>query len=109
MNKADRTEKIIVALAYLHRYGWIAAMMVCTAIWVEKMIGIFSVGCLSFSVWSYVGYRRKWRHIYCSFQDACHQKMTPNHVQWHKVKKRDAYGTPLVFFIIGLALLGILI
>jgi len=106
MNKTDRKEKMVVILAYFHRYGWIAAMMVCAVLWVEKMIWIFAAGCLIFSVWTFVGYRCGWKHIYCSFQDACHQKMTPDQVQWHKVKKSDAYGTPLIFFLLGLALLG---
>lgn len=106
MNKTGRTENMVVALAYFHRYGWIAAMMVCVAVWLEEMIYILAAGFLGFSVWSFLGYRRKWKHIYCSFQNACHQKMTPDNVQWHKVKKSDAYGTPLVFLVLGLALLG---
>ena len=40
---------------------------------------------------------------------AYHQKMTPNSIQWHKIKKSDAYGVPSIFLIIGLALLSIMI
>ena len=32
MSKMDLTEKKVIALAYFHRYGWIATMMVCMAI-----------------------------------------------------------------------------
>ena len=109
MSKGTETEKRIIAMAYFHRYGWIAAMMVCIAIWPKQMFLIFSVACLSFSVWSFIGYKKKWKHIYCSFQNSYHQKMTPNNIQWHKVKKSDAYGVPLIFLIIGLALLVIMI
>ena len=105
MSKGTEKEKRIIALAYFHRYGWIAAMMACIAIWPKQMLLIFSVTCLSFSVWSFIGYKKKWKHIYCSFQNAYRQKMTPNSIQWNKIKKSDAYGVPLVFFIIGLALL----
>lgn len=108
MSKGTAKEKRIIALAYFHRYGWIAAMMVCIAIWSEQMLCIFSVACLSISVWSFIGYKKKWKHIYCSFQNSYHQKMTPNNIQWHKIKKSDAYGVPLVFFIIGLALLAVM-
>ena len=109
MSKGTERGKRIIAMAYFHRYGWIAAMMVCIAIWPKQMFLIFSVACLSFSVWSFIGYKKKWKHIYCSFQNSYHQKMTPNNIQWHKVKKSDAYGVPLIFLIIGLALLVIMI
>ncbi len=108
MSKSTVKEKRIIALAYFHRYGWIAAMMLCIAICPEQMFCIFSVACLSFSVWSFIGYKKKGKHIYCSFQNAYHQKMTPNNIQWHKIKKSDAYGVPLVFLIIGLALLTVM-
>ena len=104
MSKGTENEKRIIALAYFHRYGWIGAMMVCIAIWPKQMLLIFSVACLAFSVWSFVGYTKKWKHIYCSFQNAYHQKMTPNNIRWSKIKKSDAYGVPFIFFIIGLAL-----
>ena len=109
MSKGTAKEKGIIALAYFHRYGWIGAMMICAAVWFEQIICIFSVGCITFSFWSFIGYKNKWKHIYCSFQDAYHQKMTPNSIQWHKIKKSDAYGVPSIFLIIGLALLSIMI
>lgn len=109
MRKGTAKGKRIIALAYFHRYGWIATMMICVAIWLEQMICILSVSCLIFSFWSFVGYKNKWKHIYCSFQDAYRQEMTPNNIQWHKVKKSDAYGVPLIFFVFGLALLFVLI
>ena len=87
MSKINSTAKEIIALAYFHRYGWIAAMMICIAIWPEQMLCILCAGCIIFSSWSFIGYKCKWKHIYCSFQDAYHQKMTPNSIQWHKIKK----------------------
>ena len=74
MSKGTAKEKVIIALAYFHRYGWIVAMMICAAVWFEQIICIFSVGCITFSFWSFIGYKNKWKHIYCSFQDAYHQK-----------------------------------
>lgn len=108
MSKSTVKEKRTLALAYFHRYGWIAAMMLCIAIWPEQILRICSIACLSFSVWSFIGYKKKWKHIFCSFQNAYHQKMTPNNIQWHKIKKSDAYSVPLVFFIVGLALLAVM-
>ena len=109
MSKMDLTEKKVIALAYFHRYGWIATMMVCMAIWPEQLLCIICTGCIAFSLWSFIGYKCQWRHIYCSYQNAYHQEMTPHSVRWHQVKKSDAYGVPLMFLIIGLALLSIMI
>ncbi|MBE6800395.1 MAG: hypothetical protein E7529_04240 [Ruminococcaceae bacterium] len=109
MSKGTIRKNRIIALAYFHRYGWIVAMMLCVAIWPEHMMFILSFGCLAFSVWSFVGYKNKWKHIYCSFQNAYHQDMTPYNIQWAKIKKSDAYGVPLIFHILGLALLVVMI
>ena len=104
MSKGTANGKRIIALAYFHRYGWIAVMTICVVIWSEQMMYILSVGSIAFAIWSFIGYKRKWKHIYCSFQNAYRQKMTPNNIQWHKIKKSDAYGVPLILLILGLAL-----
>ena len=75
MSKGTAKEKRIIALAYFHRYGWIAAMMACIAIWPKQMLLIFSVACISFSVWSFIGYKKKWKHIYCSYQHIHRKRM----------------------------------
>lgn len=105
MSKMDATAKKVMALAYFHRYGWIAAILVCVAIWPEQLMYVLSSGCILFSAWSLIGYKCKWKHIYCSFQNAYRQKMTPHYVRWHQVKKSDAYGIPLLFLALGLAML----
>lgn len=103
MNRMDISAAKIIALAYFHRYGWIAAMMVCMGFWSAQMTYILCAGCIIHSIWSFVGYKCKWKHIYCSYQNAYHQKMTPHCVRWHQIKKSDAYGVPLIFFTLGLA------
>lgn len=96
---------MIIFLAYMHRYGWIAAMTGCIAIWPEAYFHIVCASFLLFSAWTLIGYHCKWRHIYCSYQNANHQKMTPHAVRWSQIKKSDAYGVPLIFFALGLAML----
>ena len=94
-----------ILLAYMHRYGWIAVMLVCIAIRPDLMMHIYSTSFLTFSVWSFVGYKCKWRHIYCSYQNASHQRMTPHAIRWSQIRKSDAYGVPLIFFILGMAMM----
>ena len=105
MSRMGTTRNNIIALAYFHRYGWMFTMLIIIAIWPEHMLHILSAGCISFSIWTLIGYRRKWRHICCSYQNAYRQKMTPHAVRWHQIKKRDVYVVSLLFGFMGLLLL----
>jgi len=104
MNRHDVTARKIMALAYFHRYGWIAAMMLGITLWPEQMGFIIGVSAILFSVWTFVGYKCKWKHIFCSYQNASHQKMTPHNIRWHLVKKSDVYVVFLLFLVLGIAM-----
>lgn len=101
--KWNKREKRIIALAYCNRYGCflgaLAAMFLPNR---EMWIGIVS---FAWGLYQFVGYKLKWKHIYCSYQDAYHQKMTPNRMKWSMIKKSDAYGIPAFFCIMGIALI----
>ena len=105
MSKHSKKENSIIALAYLHRYGWIAILFGCIAIFPKAVFLIFGIGFIAYAIWSFVGYKLKWEHIFCSYQNAYHLKMTPNNIRWGWIDKSDAYGVPIIFFIIGAAAL----
>lgn len=100
MNYEMRKYKMIKFLAYFHRYGWIVTMLLCMKfVNPYLVVGVF---CLAFSVWSLIGYKLKWKHIYCSYQNASHKKMTPESVDWTNIRKSDTIGIPVIFLIISL-------
>ncbi|MBR5774532.1 MAG: hypothetical protein IKY44_06755 [Clostridia bacterium] len=105
MSKRKRAK--IIALAYFHRYGWIAITIACMMLCPNQGFYICAASCIAFSLWSFVGYKLKWRHIYCSYQNAYHKKMTPHSIRWSTIKKSDLYGVPLIFFVLGLIALVI--
>ena len=105
MSNWKSTARIIIALAYLHRYGGIVILLLCSAIRPELFLLFLSVFCITYSIWTFVGYKCKWRHIFCSYQNAYRKKMTPHSADWDLIKKRDAYGVPLLFLIFGLSCL----
>ena len=84
-------------------------MLICIAIWAEQTVYILGIGFIGFSIWSLIGYKRKWRHIYCSYQNAYREEMTPHSIQWHKIKKSDAIGGPVIFLAMGIILLLLMI
>ena len=93
----------IIFLAYFHRYGWIAVVFPCWLL--TNKAFILAIGLIAYALWSLAGYLFRWKHIYCSYQNAYKIKMTPDHVDWDRIKKSDAWGLPLVFGCLGLAML----
>ena len=71
----------VIALAYFHRYGWILLMLICTGTWSSRIVGIMGGFMVAVALWSFVGYKLEWRHIYCSYQEANHQKCCRNFVR----------------------------
>ena len=105
MSKGEASAKRVIALAYFHRYGWIATMIGLALIKPKLALYSVSICAIAFSLWSLIGYKLKWRHIYCSFQNAYHKTMTPHSIHWSQIKKSDAYGVPLIFLVLGIGLL----
>ncbi len=93
----------VTLLAYFHRYGWLALLILIRCI--AKSKHVLSVGLILYAVWTFLGYIFRWKHIFCSYQNACHQPMTPNDIRWNLVKRSDAYGVPALFLLCGVALL----
>ena len=109
MSKGETSAKRVIALAYFHRYGWIAIMAGLIFILPKHALLIVSLCFITTSLWSLIGYKLKWKHIYCSFQNTHRKNMTPYHICWSHIKKSEAYGVPLLFLTLGVALLGVMI
>lgn len=92
--------KIIIALAYFHRYGWIALLLV--SLYLIPYYLTFFAFCIFYSIWTFIGYKCNWKHIFCSFQNANHQKMTPDSINWDLIKKSDIWGIILIFAFLGI-------
>ena len=95
--------KLVILLAYFHRYGWIALTLII--MYFTDSFSPLSISCIVYSAWTFLGYIFRWKHIYCSYQNAYHNTMTPNTVDWDNVKKTDTYGIPIVFMLFGIGLL----
>lgn len=105
--KANLKGDMVILLALCHRYGWIIAMLLCMTFLPVNRLYTAGAFFLLDSLWSFVGYKCRWKHIYCSYQSAYHEKMTPDSINWNQIKKRDAYIVPLISLILGLMILGV--
>ena len=96
--------RVIIALALSHRYLWPALIaFVPLLLGRENLFLWFGVLLMLFAGHSFLGYRLRWKHIFCSYQNAYHKEMTPDNIQWSMVKKSDAYGVPIIFGVLGAA------
>lgn len=64
----------IIVLAYFHRYGCFALMFLLFFLSNNKMM--LGLSLLVYAFYTLFGYLFRWKHIYCSYQNAYHQKMT---------------------------------
>lgn len=92
--------KLIRTLAYCHRYGWVVVILILTRFFNPWLV--VSTGSMCYALWTFIGYKMRWEHIYCSFQNAYHLPMTPGKADWKKVRKFDVYALTGTFMVLGL-------
>ena len=102
MSKTSSRNSRVILLAYTHRYVYpILAVALPMLLEKQYILLAMGIGFLLIALYDLVGYCCRWKHIYCSYQNAHHQKMTPNHILWSNVKKTDAFGSSAIFGFLG--------
>ncbi len=96
-----RKEDFIVPLAYFHRYGFLVPLAFGALLFPKKLF-VIAIGFLIYATWTFIGYKCRWKHIFCSYQNAYHARMTPKDINWDWISKSDAYGVPIIFWVIGI-------
>lgn len=87
---------LIIILAYMNRYLWFVLML-----FIDDMF-LMGICFIVFGLYQYIGYKCKWKHIFCSYQNIYHKKMTPDKINWSKVKKSDIYGISIILGTLGI-------
>ncbi|MCI8670040.1 MAG: hypothetical protein HFI34_11075 [Lachnospiraceae bacterium] len=104
-NRYHSSRTLVIILAYANRYFYPLLILIMLSF--GKSIGYIPAGIslLAFSAYGLIGYLCKWKHIFCSFQNAYHQKMTPDRIDWGKISKADVYCCSCIWGILGMVLL----
>ena len=97
--------KLIIFLAYADRYVYPTVLLLTIIVGEKETFLLSGIGYIILSIYEFVGYVCKWKHIFCSFQNARHQKMTPDNIVWGSVKKSDAYVSSILLCILGVLLI----
>ena len=72
---------LIIFLALFHWYFChfiFFALVFLIARSKRQLVLLLGLHCLLFAIYSYIGYVFRWKHIYCSYQNANHVRMTPS-------------------------------
>ena len=106
--KESKKDKKIKALAYLHismpLWGLLLSVCLPNEIVFYSISAFFIVN----SIWTLVGYKLKWKHIFCSFQFQPRNpqsQMTPNSIRWGWIEKSDVYGSSILMAVVGVGML----
>ena len=105
MKKRHR-ELSIKILALMHRYLYLPLILLLSLkIADERCLLLIGSGLVLYAAYSLAGYLLRWKHIFCSYQNAYRKEMTPDRIRWGTIKKTDAYGIPAIFGIMGMLMI----
>ena len=101
--QADGSNKILW-MANIHRYLYLPVLVLVSLIWKSNTLLCMGAGFLLFAVYTFIGFKCRWTHIYCSFQSMQKQRMTPGNVNWNTILLSTVYKMPTAFGILGLVM-----
>lgn len=108
MKKQSR-DMTVVTMAYLHHHVYMILLVgVSLLIGGSDCILSLGLGFLFYAVYTLVGYKLRWKHIYCSFSiphRARKWKMKTNNYNWKSISKVDVYGVSIMFGLFGIVCL----
>lgn len=112
MKKKQPRDMTVVVLAYAHAYLYLA-LIVCVPLLIggeNRFLGM-GFGFLLYAAYTLIGYKLRWKHIYCSFSIPRRApkgwKMKTNNYNWKSLSKIDIFGLPIVIALFGaVCLLG---
>ena len=108
-NRAGRQRSssgLVILLALFHRYFYHLISLVLlfrAAKSKHQFMLLMGVYLLLFAFYSFIGYVFRWKHIFCSYQNANHVRMTPSRINWDTIDKKDCIGVPIIFAVLGTA------
>lgn len=107
MNATKRRYATIKMLALFHRYLYWLCLVGCFFLFENHALLVMGIGFILYSLYNLLGYKLRWKHIYCSYQNSYRLEMTPQNISWDALKKKDVYGVSAIFAVIGIAMLVI--
>lgn len=109
MKKKKPRDMTVVALAYAHHYLYLVLIVgVPLIIGGDSLFLGMGLGFLLYAAYTLIGYKLRWKHIYCSFSiphRARKWKMKTNNYNWKSISKVDVYAVAIMCGLFGVACL----
>ena len=99
----QKTDKA-VHYANFYRYFFLPVLVIAALFWRGQTLLVMCSGFVAFALYTFLGYKCQWKHIYLAFQEMQKQKMTPNHIQWNTIKTGTVLKFPNLFGITGIVM-----
>jgi len=104
MSKRDSQGLRIMILAYAHRYAYPILIFLFPFLFGESYFFlVLGIGLVLLALYDLIGYLCRWKHLFCSYQNAHRRQMTPHKILWHTIKKSDICGGSAVWAFLGIA------
>lgn len=100
-NAAPQKTDKAVHFANIYRYFFLPVLVLVSLFWRGKTLLCMGTGFIAFALYSLIGYKCRWKHIYLDFQEMQKQRMTPNKIQWNTIQPGKALKFPVLFGILG--------
>ena len=109
MKQKQPRDMTVVALAYAHHYLYLVLIVgVPLIIGGDSLFLGMGLGFLLYAAYTLIGYKLRWKHIYCSFSiphRARKWKMKTNNYNWKSISKVDVYAVAIMCGLFGVACL----
>ena len=86
-----------VHFANLYRYFFLPVLVIVSLFLKGNTLLVMGIGFVAFALYSIIGYKCRWDHIYLAFQEMLKRRMTPNNIQWDTIRPFDALKFPVCF------------
>ena len=93
-----------VHFANLYRYFFLPVLVIVALFWRGQTLLVMGTGFIAFALYTFIGYKCRWKHLYLAFQEMQRSKMTPNNIQWNTIKTGNVLKFPILFSITGVVM-----
>ena len=93
-----------VHYANIYRYFFLPVLVLAALFWRGQTLLVMGTGFIAFALYTFIGYKCQWKHLYLAFQELQRSKMTPTHIQWNTIEPSKALKFPVLFGITGIVM-----